>query len=538
MNREACRDLAIALSLANVLFLRAWGALLNPANHYLLGAPPSATATGVTIAGVLLLAAILFGLARASRRHAATGLRRNLTSLAMLAAFLIALNLLRQQVPALAVDRLVSSAGSVRGLVGLVLVIVALTGAAVQRWGLERLARAAVWVVLVATPFAVMTMGQALWLASRPQLSRATFQDQTPLPLRSGHELPARLVFLVFDGLDQQLLETDRTTGLHLPAFDRLFEQAIRWDNAYPPSQSTLVSMPSLITGRALHAVRATAANELALRFAGTDTEAPWSEVPSLFTRANALGGHSALIGWYHPYCRVIGRTLNYCRWYPYSPELEHPLRNTIRAQGVLMLDSFPGAFRLRGGASQAWSWPSGQTDARWHARLYRAIHAETLRAIADPRLDLIFVHYPIPHEPGIFDRRSGTLTTNGATYVDNLALTDRALAELDRALGDGGLAPRTALLVTADHAHRRGGDRKMAFPVVGRLEHRVPLILRLPGQVEPVVRHEIIRNVVAHDLALAVLGGTLRAPADLDRALAGNGNSGIGVSVRPRAQP
>ena len=490
---------------------------------------------------VLLLAATLFGVARASRRHAATGLRRNLTHLAILAAFFITLNLLRQQVPALALDRLVSAAGSVRGLVGPALVLVALTGAAAQRWGLEGLSRAAVWVVLVASPFMVMTMGRALWLASDPPSSRVSFQDQAPIPLLPGNELPARLVFVVFDALDQHLLETARPRGLHLPAFDRLFEHAVRWDNAYPPSQSTLVSMPSLITGRAIQGVRATAANELALRYVGADTEEPWSDAPNLFSRTRALGGDSALIGWYHPYCRVIGRTLSYCRSYPYSPELENPLADTIRAQGVLMLDSFPGAFRLRGGASQAWSWPSGQADPHWHAHLYRTIHAEALRAAVDPQLDLIFVHYPIPHEPGIYDRRSGTLTTNGATYVDNLALTDRALGELQRALVDGGLAPRTALLVTADHGYRRGdaGERKALFPVVGKLEHRVPLILRLPGQEEPVVRHEIIRTLVAHNLALAVLAGAFRAPQDLDRALAWNGANGIGVNGRPpRAQP
>jgi len=520
LTRQEWRDLAVAMSLANLLLLRAWAALLSPANHYLLGGPPNSMAVLATIAGVFLLAAVLFGGARAVRRHAVTGALRILVALAFLAACVVVLNILRQQLAMLSLDNLYAALGTTGVVIGSSL-LVGIAGVAVGRWGVEALARGAAWLVLAAMPLLALNIGRALLLAIKPEAVRATFGDQAPAERRSETGLPVRVAFVVFDSLDQYLLEEGRPQDLILPSFDDLFGRAVRWDDAYPPSRSTLLSMPSLITGRAVGAARPTAANELELNYVDTHEKVPWSSAPNMFSRAGELGGDSALIGWYHPYCRVLGRSLLSCRSYPYSPDPEHPLVESIRAMPTLIADSVPGVFRLRGGERQPSSWPSRQPDPRWHQHLYQEIHAETLHAVADPALALVFAHYPVPHEPGIYDRGSRTLTTSGATYLDNLALTDRALGELQRAVTDAGLGFKTALLVTADHAQRRRGDEGRAFPELGRPQHRVPLILALPGQTRAYVRHETARNLIAAGLAVAILSGHLRVPDDLDAALA-----------------
>src|SRR2546425_7901138 len=40
----------------------------------------------------------------------------------------------------------------------------------------------------------------------------------------------------------------------------------------------------------------------------------------NLFRRARALGYDTALIGWYHPYCRVLGSDLTRCYWEAAEP--------------------------------------------------------------------------------------------------------------------------------------------------------------------------------------------------------------------------
>ena len=57
---------------------------------------------------------------------------------------------------------------------------------------------------------------------------------------------------------------------------------------------------------------------------------------------------------------------------------------------------------------------------------------AETL--IRDQSIDFVFIHLPVPHPPGIYDRRAGHQRPTG-TYIDNLALADRTLGDLMRIL-------------------------------------------------------------------------------------------------------
>jgi hypothetical protein len=516
---ELWRDLAIAFSLANLLLLRAWSALLNPANHYLLGEPPSRRIIAVTLFSVLILTLLLLGIARLVRQLAYSGPLRAVANLAFILACVVALNVMRVQVPALEFDRLHSELGSA-GL-GLVVIACAIVGSILlRRFGHLGLARGAAWLVVATVPVVSLTMSRGLLLLGQPESVWSSFREKKPPRAKDRTGLPTRVVFVAFDGLDQSLVTDARPRDLSLPNLERLASTAVTWSNAYPPSQSTLVSMPSLITGRAVHRAKGIAANELLLEYDGVPQAEAWSQTPTLFTRAAELGGSTELVGWYHPYCRVIGQTIGTCRSYPYSGTRDETLLDSFRPLASMLVEAVPGAVRLRGGDSDTWGWPSRPVEARWHRRLYREIHAETLRAVADRQLDLLFAHYPVPHEPGIFDRRAGEFTEANTTYIDNLALVDRTLYELRDALASSGLEAKTALLVTADHGYRRPEDGRRALPVVGEPRFRVPLILALPGQTTPIVRDETTLNVIAHDLALAVLAGKLRAPEDVDSVL------------------
>jgi hypothetical protein len=187
-----------------------------------------------------------------------------------------------------------------------------------------------------------------------------------------------------------------------------------------------------------------------------------------------------------------------------------------IRDPLPLLLNSVPGAYRI---GLVTWLGPLRHVGvsppASWHARQFKAIHADALAAVADPSLGLVFVHYPVPHFPGIFDARTGRFASTGVDYYEgNAALADRSLAELRAALERAGLAATTALVVTADHWKRR--DETSIRAEVGNPAHRVPLLVHLPGQISQVRASEAISNVASHYLALAVLDGRLEGPADL----------------------
>ena len=49
---------------------------------------------------------------------------------------------------------------------------------------------------------------------------------------------------------------------------------------------------------------------------------------------------------------------------------------------------------------------------------------------IGDQEIDLCFVHLPLPHPPGHYNRKTGRIGMGGS-YIDNLALSDRILGQM-----------------------------------------------------------------------------------------------------------
>jgi membrane-anchored protein YejM (alkaline phosphatase superfamily) len=140
----------------------------------------------------------------------------------------------------------------------------------------------------------------------------------------------------------------------------------------------------------------------------------------------------------------------------------------------------------------------------------------------------LLFVHFPTPHPFPIYNRRERNFNLRGPLdYFDNVALVDRTLGELRRAVERAGLWDQTAVLITADHGLRPGAwighlgwTRELDRLTGHESPVRVPFILKLPGQAPPAVQQPpavidtSFSNVLAGDLGLAVLSGAVSTPA------------------------
>jgi hypothetical protein len=87
--------------------------------------------------------------------------------------------------------------------------------------------------------------------------------------------------------------------------------------NAFPPAGHTSQSIPALLIGRLVASVKSAGPYELLLTFPTQQAAVGWSSQPDIFTAARAAGFNTALVGWYHPYCRVIGDRLTSCLWEP-----------------------------------------------------------------------------------------------------------------------------------------------------------------------------------------------------------------------------
>ena len=413
----------------------------------------------------------------------ARGLARRLAAVGAAAMLLISLNFVRMAHESIArwTDAI--------GYAGLLAVGVAALGASIA-WpgpalrGIRRVA-------LVASPLAVVTLAGAMWMLFEVAAG-PVWRAVDPAPLARGAPSLRRVVWVLFEQLDQHLIFEGRPADLQLPELDRLRRESLYADAARPPAGATDISMAALITGRPVVAVAPTSPNDLELAFP-TGPAAQWSTQPNVLSRARALGYDTALIGWRLPYPRALGASLGAAAWRP-SVAHEQARGSTLGLALWNQWGSLAPPIHTR----------------RLLSQRYAELADLAVRTAADSRFGLVLLHLPVPRPPGIYDRAAGRLTAwnfadADAAYLDNLALVDQLIGDMRRRLERARLADRTWIVVSSTAYNR---------PV----DQRVPFLVRPPQESRTIHVDATFSTVITHDLVLAVLRGSIadvRAAAD-----------------------
>ena len=331
-----------------------------------------------------------------------------------------------------------------------------------------------------------------------------------------------RLVWVIFDELDYRIAVDRRPAGIELPELDRLLAQAVVGRQTKAAGAWTRDIIPALLTGEPIESVREKSAGELRITPASTGQEVDFSSKVNLFQKARAGGIRTAVTGWYHPYCRLIGDDTDSCAWQP-APDA----RDSVRAQWAAELDGPQATFMALLQAPLRTAFAQAERKQilhelnlvrRQHLDAFRAIHENALRQAADPSYQLVFLHYNIPHPFGIFDRKTREYSLSDSTdYVDNLVLMDRVIGEIR-----GSLDANTSLLVMSDHSfrpyvwdYRPTWSKEMAELTAGGQDFRTVFALHMAGQEAPVSYETPFNAIVAHTLALEIALGRMRSAED-----------------------
>jgi sulfatase-like protein len=496
VSRQLRNDLLTGLSFANLLLFAVWVELLtargqsgyfsNLSRGTYLAAMLNVTLLGMGTASVMTLAR------RASHR---AWLR--LARLTFLILLIIPLERIRGQLGFRLADVLAwFSPTPYRRLALFAVVLGVAYGFFRLRGHLIRVASAA---VLFASPFAAVTFAHATWAAATLLPPKIAAHPETRVsPSRAAHA--RRVVLLVFDELDQRLAFDDRPAGLALPELDRLRATAVYASHASPSGPQTDVSMPALIISKPVAAVRPQGPSELGLTFPGTDSLVPWGDEPNVFTKAQQLGARTGLIGWYHPYCRVLARDLNRCYWEPFYSVVSRRAHAGVAGNMVQQLRSL-------------WPWNGRSVYIEMYQRMLDSAKAFS----TDTSLTFVLLHLPVPHLPPIYDRQAQRFTQHKYSYngyLDNLVLMDRALGDLRKSLEGAGLWEQTALVLISDHAFRE------AQRIDGRLDGRVPFLVKLSGLSDSLTYAFAVNTFVVDDLVLSLIRGDVRTTSDVARLL------------------
>ena len=500
----------LAFSLANLCLLGSWIETSDPTRSYWGFASGMKNCTALILSTGLLTAVFRAGHFLARWMLGKRG--RTIGQIAFLLVLLIPLNTVRIQFRGLLFPSLSERLG-IPGLRVIMVSAAVLSAVVVLRWFDQVVGRLA-WAAV-----AMSALGPILFLHSGWVLLRATGAKKSASIAVVAHSVAAddlqpRVVWLVYDEMDARIAFFERPASLKLPEFDRFRSESVFATNAYPPAIWTLLSLPSLITGKLISQARPVGSDELMVTFADSGQAVPWSKQANVFSKAGEAGFNTGLVGWAHPYCRVIGNTLNACSW--------HKDRSDPEERGVheVVLD------HLRGTVDSlpfVWHASAGMRRQQWRD-MYLRILQDARRLATNRALGLVLVHWCVPHLPAIYDRFAGDFSLEGRSgYLDNLALADRSLGELRRTMEAAGTWEQTTIFITSDHALRANAKDLLprwaseeAALFAGRMDKRVPFLVKMGGQHQAFTYANRFGTLAMHEATLAILRKEVSSPEAL----------------------
>ena len=490
LSKEEWKEWAVALSWANLLFLGEWINFLDPPKAW--GQYESAQrywATAVSLVVLIgLFAWAFWSASRWAERQKSLWLHI-LPHLAGLLWLLIPLNRLRQisnlsvMFPSLSISHWTDQIGG-GGLVVLGLILLA-GGVYLAYRKLD--ISLSLWkgVLMVTFPFFVWTLLRLAWMGIGGQIGNAP-----ALNAENQVERPkGRVVWILFDELDYRLVFEKRPDGIDLPAFDKLRRESFFATQAFPPAQGTILSLPSLLLGEYVKAYYPTGPAHAELRYGSEPSLVSFEDLPNVFSKAYDTGARTAVVGWFHPYCRLFSKWMGRCHTgsrigFSHKPQL---LSNMVSMVGRL-------------------------GTVRWERSRHIALHSETFEKakaiVGNEQYDFVFLHLPIPHPPFIYDlkrkRISQWVRFHAKSYFGNVVLSDHVLGELRKEMEASGTWDRTTMIVSSDHRWRD------SHSFDDKEDPRIPFFVKISGGTEGIEYHRPINTVKTDALVQAALRGTL----------------------------
>lgn len=483
------RDYAVALSLANLVYLRAWADLIPGGSaqlFYRKTLPDFGVYFGL-VADVLLLSLVLLGLMRAAPKMPRPVQR--LLPIGAIALLLLGASFLRAQIAHYVSMRLVAAAAGI-----------AFCAAAI--WMLrfpDAAVRTVRGLLLAALPCLAVTFLAPLYYLSRP----SPLPRDPPLARSLPGRPQTRILWIVFDDLDQRLTFRNTDQAVPVPTLFYLESRSFAATRALAAQtgvpvvdMATTAAIPSLLYGKNVASAEIETASTEHLLL-GDGSEAVFGAGESIFARFRALGWNAAAAGWYLPYCRVFAPQLTGCYW-----DVRYDQATSI---GAKPLNAAANATRMLF-ETEGYSLFGRSLVTERHLAEYQALIEAGKREAADPTLGLAYVHFNVPHPP-YFDGERGA-----DAYLRELKYVDHATQELMETLRRSGLESHTAVILTSDHPAR----------LVQPTDPHVPLLVHFPNEQNPMVLDDEITALRIGDLALAIARGEVQNPQQTVRFLSG----------------
>ena len=383
----------------------------------------------------------------------------------------------------------------------------------------------------------------AVWLV--PRLCFFAFAAHAPTPVAAAASADLlkrpdqRVVWILFDELSYDLVFDHKPAGIAVPNFEKLRAASISYGNLEPVGHYTDRVIPSLLSGQTIGQIRSDHDGTLFYK----DAHERWVAYDpkmTLFGLAQTNGWNPGVAGWYNPYCRTFATILASCFWQPTvesnllletygASQDKSPLANAI----VL-----PCTFLEKLSRHTKAAGPKGREG---HIREYQSIMAHASALINDESVRFVFLHLPVPHPLGIYDRKTHELR-DGGDYLDNLELADKALGMLMQEIDDTASASQTTVVVSSDHSWRPfwrstpDWTKEEERISQGGFDERPVFLIHFPGESNGRQVLAPLPELTEHDILAAMLRHEMKGPDDLGALLSESRQPGVSSSPEQRS--
>lgn len=504
------KEILIALSVANLLFIAGWRKLLYPTDPiYNIKFFPTQIDFIAILLVVIINAVIFVGsvwLSRYLNKGKVPIFFKLIYLFAVLIAFLgVAITIIKTQF------WIVTLIG--RNIVLGICLVLLIGGIILLIKQYKHIVAYANVLMLIFAPMIFVTFSQSIIRIVNPDTSikRSDFVNPNIPSKESKPEIKSRVVWIIFDELDYRIAFENRPTDIKMPEFDRLLQNSLYTTNAKSPGQSTIHVIPSLLIGKKLESEESFTKSDILLTNPNLKEPIKFSEEPNLFTKIKKMDGDIGVIGWYHPYCRTFAEYLSTCQWETRDVLNDFETKSLFEAivgNYIRMFNALPSEYR---------SLFSSNAE---YVRRHNSLLEGSKKVVSNPDIDFSFIHLPVPHFPYRYNRKTDDFS-GGEGYIDNLVLTDKVLGELRKKMETANLWDETVVIVSSDHQLRIKRNKnfltKSDFEITKGIEDlRIPFIVKLKNQNES-IKHDKPFNIVnTQDLILKIIRGKISSSDEL----------------------
>ena len=334
-----------------------------------------------------------------------------------------------------------------------------------------------------------------------------------------------KVVWIIFDEWDHYLTFENRDKKLSLSTIDNFKQNYFHASKVYQPSNSTPLSLSSYLTGKIPKGFHIMGHDKVLLDFGNKKSES-WKDLPSIFSKLKNENINSAIIGWAFPYDRMYDNYLVKNKYYPNNKFIMRSLK-----QRYIDLFLFYFLRPLNKLTMQKYNWIKKHIIKIVKCEgslLYEVILARAKEIITDSSINFSFIHFSIPHPPIIYDAKKQKISTKINSYIDQLQLVDKTIADIKNTLIKDGSWDNTTLILTSDHWYRQvEWDNPIFHELItvtdkeremlkNRKETLIPLIIKMPNQKKSISYDKAFNAVALHDLVLDIYNNKVSNEKDL----------------------